>query len=439
MARFGRGMIQALTQPAYMGGLMQVAQNIGSAPARRAAAQEQQAMKDKLASFDVNTVEGLAGLAQFYQSQGDVQNAMKLATAARELSARQASEQALANRKTQIATQAENLGLDNLASQIQNVTDSKELGDLVGTMIDYRLKNMPTQTPAQRKQLARQRGISDKLFKELGLAQAPDQVFNDVLTGQRGGDIEFFLKDGEVLPFRTEGGQVYDRENNTWVSAQQLGLRKAPPEVQRIENIGSEMAEKIMGEGVANLSSGREAANKAVTSIESIDTSLDNLDNMFTGYGATFRMDVARAARVAGIDLAEVDQIENTEQYASLAGARVADYITNLGAGTGLSDADRDFAKEVVAGKIEMSPKTMRRLLTIIRKQNVRTISQYNSLRDGVEDKLTGKEKAAMAFFPAVDMPVERVEPEVAPTGTFEPVPELSPEANAYLQQALQQ
>jgi hypothetical protein len=242
-------------------------------------------------------------------------------------------------------------------------------------------------------------------------------VFNDVLTGQRGGDIEFFLKDGEVLPFRTEGGQVYDRENNTWVSAQQMGLRKAPPEVQRIENLSGTMAEKIMGEGVKRLSDGLDAANKAVTSVESIDTSLENIDNMFTGYGATFRMDVARAARVAGIDISAADQIENTEEYAALAGNRVAKYITNLGAGTGLSDKDREFAEKVVAGNIAVSPETMRRLLTTIRKQDVRTITQYNNLRGAVEDKLTGTEKAAMAFYPLVDMPPERVEPEVDDTG----------------------
>ena len=439
MATFGKQFLQQMAQPSFGKGLFTTAQQIGAMPAQRRQLQQAEAQRKQLAGFDPSTVRGLQGLAQFYQSQGDVENATKLAAAARDLATQEASATALANRKVQIATQAENLGLDDLAAQVKNVTDTKELGDLVGAMIDYRLKNMPTQTPAQRKQLARQRGIGDKLFKELGLAQAPDQVFNDVITGQRGGDIEFFLQEGEVLPFRTEGGQVYDRENNTWVSAQQLSLRKAPPEVQKIENIGSTMAEKIMGEGVDNLSSGREAANKAVTSIESIDTSLDNIDNMFTGYGATFRMDVARAARVAGIDISAADQIENTEEYASLAGARVADYITNLGAGTGLSDADRTFAERVVAGDIGMSPETMRRLLTTIRKQNVRTINNYNNLRGTVEGELTGREKSAMAFFPLVDMPPERVEPEVTPTGAFEPVPGLSPEANAYLQQATQQ
>lgn len=409
MAKFSTQFLQGLLQPSYQQGLFTTAQQLGARPRKIA----QQRM---LSGMDPNTPEGLSQLAQFYQSQGDMQSAMKFASASRDMIERNVQQQALANRKAQIKTQAENLGLDDLAAQIQNVTDTKELGDLVGTMIDYRLKNMPTQTPAQRKQLARQRGISDKLFNELGLAQAPDQVFNDVLTGQRGGDIEFFLKDGEVMPFRTEGGQVYDRENNTWVSAQQLGLRRAPPEVQRIENLSGTLAEKIMGEGVGRLSDGLDAANKAVTSIESIDTSLENLDNMFTGYGATFRMDVARAARVVGIDISEAEQIENTEQYAALAGARVADYISNLGAGTGLSDADRTFAERVVAGDIGMSPETMRRMLSIIRKQNVRTIKQYNSLRGAVDNQLKGSEKAGMAFYPLVDMPPERVEPEVDDT-----------------------
>jgi chaperonin cofactor prefoldin len=409
MARFGREFVRAATQPAFTQGLFTAAQAAGGAPAR---AQR----REELSQFDPNTVEGLTSLAQYYQGQGDMESAAKIATAAREMANRQNQEQALANRKAQVKTQAENLGLDDVADQIENVTDAKELGDLVGTMVDYRLKNLPTQTPAQRKQLARQRGISDKLFAELGLAKAPDQVFNDVLTGQRGGDIEFFLKDGKVMPFRTEGGQVYDRENNTWVSAQQLGLNRAPPEVQRIENLSGTLAEKIFGEGVGRLSDGLDAANKAVTSVESIDTSLENIDNMYTGYGATFRMDVARAARVAGIDISAADQIENTEQYASLAGARVADYITNLGAGTGLSDADREFAQKVVAGDIGMSTETMRRLLTTIRKQNVRTINQYNTLRGAVDDELTGSEKAGMAFYPLVDMPPERVEPEVDDT-----------------------
>ena len=41
----------------------------------------------------------------------------------------------------------------------------------------------------------------------------------------------------------------------------------------------------------------------------------------------------------------------------------------------------------------------------------------YNNLRGAVEDKLTGTEKAAMAFYPLVDMPPEMIEVEADNTG----------------------
>ena len=42
--------------------------------------------------------------------------------------------------------------------------------------------------------------------------------------------------------------------------------------------------------------------------------------------------------------------IANTEAFLGNAGNLVAEAITAFGAGTGLSDADRDFAKQIVAG-----------------------------------------------------------------------------------------
>ncbi len=80
-------------------------------------------------------------------------------------------------------------------------------------------------------------------------------------------------------------------------------------------------------------------------------------------------------------------------------------------------EKDRELAEKGVAGEIGMITGAMRRLLTTIRKQNVRTINQYNTLRGAVDNELKGSEKAGMAFYPLVDMPPERVEPEVDDTG----------------------
>lgn len=85
MARFGREFVRAATQPSYLGGLLTAAQGIGAAPANIRAEKKKEAEKAKLAGFDPNTVEGLAGLATFYQGQGQLDKAVEYATAARTL------------------------------------------------------------------------------------------------------------------------------------------------------------------------------------------------------------------------------------------------------------------------------------------------------------------------------------------------------------------
>lgn len=85
MARFGREFVRAATQPSYLGGLLTAAQGIGAAPANIRAEKKKEAEKAKLAGFDPNTVEGLAGLATFYQGRGELDKAVEYATAARTL------------------------------------------------------------------------------------------------------------------------------------------------------------------------------------------------------------------------------------------------------------------------------------------------------------------------------------------------------------------
>jgi hypothetical protein len=85
MARFGREFVRAATQPAYLEGLFTAAQGVGAAPANIRADKKKEAEKAKLAGYDPNTVEGLAGLATFYQGRGELDKAVEYATAARTL------------------------------------------------------------------------------------------------------------------------------------------------------------------------------------------------------------------------------------------------------------------------------------------------------------------------------------------------------------------
>lgn len=438
MARFGQQFLQQMANPAYGGGLFTAAQQLGALPARRRELAKQEALKQQLANLDLSTPQGLAGVASIYQQQGDMENAAKFATQAKEMAREQAQQKAFEQRKTQVSTMLTGMGLDGLADQVPNITDPDELGDIVSDATAYRLKNMPTQTPAQRRQLAGQRGIGKELFDKYGLGTVPDQAFNDFITGQRGGKIEYFVnKDGEVKPYRVEGGQVYDRANSRWTSAQQMGLGKPPPELQKVMNLSNTLAESIIQEGVKGLPEGKEAAQKAADTVVSVDRQLDLLEkgDMITGYGAGFRKDLARVAKLLDPDkMAEYESISDSEEYLGLSAKAIADYITNLGSGTGLSDKDLEFTKQVTAADLAGDPEAMKRLLRLMRQTSINTITRYNDLHDSVLGALrTDEEKASMSLFPKVAMPAERaVAAPVAEPKPMEVPTGMTPEEASY-------
>jgi len=89
MATYSEGFLQSMMRPGYAQNLFQVGQRIGQAPTTAVAIEQEKEKKRQLSAFDPNTVEGLGGLASYYQTQGDVGNAVKYASAARALSTQQ--------------------------------------------------------------------------------------------------------------------------------------------------------------------------------------------------------------------------------------------------------------------------------------------------------------------------------------------------------------
>jgi len=89
MATYSQGFLQSMMRPGYAQNLFQVGQRIGQAPTTAVAIEQEKEKKRQLSAFDPNTVEGLGGLASYYQTQGDVGNAVKYASAARALSTQQ--------------------------------------------------------------------------------------------------------------------------------------------------------------------------------------------------------------------------------------------------------------------------------------------------------------------------------------------------------------
>jgi hypothetical protein len=417
MARFR--ISQDAARPAYLEGLFTAAQQAGMAPQVRR-------QREALSQMDPGTVQGLGGLAAYYQGQGDMENATKYATAARDLQTQITEEANFNARKNSLANTATALQLPELAARVTGVSDSEELKTIAKEIRQIERDKMPTQTPLVRKRMANAAGISPELFDQLGLAKVRDTVFNEYISGEKG-KLEPYIKDNKVSLFRVnEAGRVWDDNQQKWVEGGTLGLEVAPPQVQRVETIASGMADELAKVGAKAFAEAHENARLAADALGSVNRTLPTIDNMFTGAGAELKLNISRYARTFGVDVVDPSTIADTEAYVAESGRRVAQYITNLGAGTGLSDADREYAEKVVAGNITVDKEALKRLLGVIKASSQRTIKNYRSLRTSVEKELGEANKGSLALYGNIFVDEG---PTQDPTGTG-----LSDAAKSYFQ-----
>jgi hypothetical protein len=426
MAKFSQTFLQSMLQPSYQEGLFTAARGIGQAPGLRKQQQVQEEQRQKLAQIDTNSPQGLLQLAQFYRQQGDIENAVKYEEAARQLQSQITAQTAFGARKTSLASAATTLGMTDLAQRVEGVTDQEELREIAKEIRKTELSKIPTQTPLVRKRMANAAGIPPDLFDELKLATVSDSIFNDYISGEKG-DLKPYQKDNKVQFFRVnERGRVWDQDQLMWVEASQLNLEEAPPQVQRVETVASGMADELAKVGAKAFAEAHENARLAADALGSVNRTLPTIDNMFTGAGAELKLNISRYTRAFGVDVVDPSTIADTEAYVAESGRRVAQYITNLGAGTGLSDADREYAQKVVAGNITVDKEALKRLLGVIKASSQRTIKNYRSLRTSVEKELGDANKGSLALYGNIFVDEG---PTQEPTGAG-----LSEAARSYLQ-----
>jgi len=422
MAKFSQEFLRQMANPAMAQGLFTTAKQAAQLPGQLQQMEQAKQMRQQVASIDTNSPQGLLQLAQFYRQQGDIENAVKYEEAARKLQSQITAQANFGTRKTSLATTATALGMTDLAARIEGVTDQEELREIAKEIRKAELSKIPTQTPLVRKRMANAAGIPPDLFDELKLATVSDSVFNDYISGEKG-DLKPYQKDNKVEFFRVnERGRVWDDDQLMWVEASQLNLGEAPPQVQRVETIATGMADELSKIGAKNFAEAHENARLAADALGSVNRTLPTIDNMFTGAGAELKLNISRYTRAFGVDVVDPSTIADTEAYVAESGRRVAQYITNLGAGTGLSDADREYAQKVVAGNITVDSIALKRLLGVIKQNAQRTISNYNTTRSNIETELGENNKGALAFYGDIFV-------DSGPTASG-----LSPQAQSYLQ-----
>ena len=147
--------------------------------------------------------------------------------------------------------------------------------------------------------------------------------------------------------------------------------------------------DKKLGEiDAEELGKGRDAATEAVAIIYTINEGRKLLDSpMITGFGADYIVQFGQALKQAGFDVGG-DALANTQAYAANMAQNVGKVIKQFGSGTGLSDADREYAEKMVAGKITLDRDAMRKILDINEKAARNVIQLQNKRAQGIKSKI---------------------------------------------------
>jgi hypothetical protein len=133
----------------------------------------------------------------------------------------------------------------------------------------------------------------------------------------------------------------------------------------------------------------RKEAEDARAIIDTVNTGRALLSQgTLVGTGANFLTGFNNALVRAGLDFGFNDAAANTQAYAAAIGNNVGRIISLFGAGTGLSDADREFAKLIAGGNTEVTEAALRRILDINERAARGVIALHNDRAKNVKTNI---------------------------------------------------
>jgi len=418
MAKFSQEFLRQMASPmgSVQGGLLSAVKGAATLPQQLRQQQQAQTQKQQLSQIDPNTPEGLAQLAKFYQEQGDIENAVKYAKAARDLKAQGAAQAQLSAFQEQVAKAAEAAGLKDQAATARSTTDMDELRAISEDVREFQIEQLPLDNPQVIKARLKMAGFTPAQITAMGTLSSEEA---DALLKGRTGKLEAWQDtEGNIKAVNiNDFGLVYNEQTNKYVKASELGLVRKAPQVQEVIDKGQEVgAEKMAEANVSNFVELNTKAQDARDMIELIDRQTGRLEGgMPTGLAANVELNLRRFGELIGLPYDPA--VTNAETFISEAGKIVADQIKDFGSGTDLSDADREYAKLIAAADITTQQEALLSLLKIRRRAMVETVNNFNKVRTATA-KRVGEDN--MTSFPSITMPEEPTAPEAELPEGFE-------------------
>lgn len=135
---------------------------------------------------------------------------------------------------------------------------------------------------------------------------------------------------------------------------------------------------KGLGDQFVEGAQGARASADAVRSVQNARSQLEAPGGIYSGAFAENQLALQKLGSFLGV--ADPAAIQNTETFRTQIKPIVLDTVKGLGAGSGVSNADRDFAMQAVGSDIKLDEGTIRRVLDITERSARAKIERHNSL-----------------------------------------------------------
>ena len=317
-----------------------------------------------------------------------------------------------------IVVTAEAQGLTQLAATVRNGGD---LGEAQETLAEYEQTQIIAKGGRKGRELLALQYSKGKTFVDQIKSGEFDSLkpaeFVALLKGKQANNKAYKGKEGITKIYsEDEQGKVLDPVSETWVYPHELGLSVAPKLTQEVipmlDTITRETMGALVGAEVKNYADLNQKANSAIDGIYINDQSMDIFDKgIILGKFGEMRLQLAKGLEALGMSSEKATEVTaNTEAYLAYRGNAVANIIKAFGAGTGLSDKDREYATQMAAGNIDMSALAVKKILEIERKGYVNLIKENNKVVDRLIGRIKGTdtEKKEMALSYYLEEPAER-------------------------------
>ncbi|MHC4988536.1 MAG: hypothetical protein ACYTFX_08600 [Planctomycetota bacterium] len=337
----------------------------------------------QLGKIDMTSAEGLEAAASIYQKMGQPEQAYQYVQAAEAKRLRETTLLREQKLRETLAKQAQKNGHTDYAEAI--ATGAVDLDEASKVIREQETENLLISRGQQgRRVLAKRAGIGQDEFIALNLDKMTDDQFKSFIQGHEADVKAYQDANGNPMMAKTNKmGKVWDKVTETWRNPSEMGLEPAPS-IQKITNVSQKMVEDLGTAAIENFTELHVAANDAQKAIDIIDVNLGLIDDMPTGITGGITHWMKRFGEELGMET----DAPNAEVFLSNAGKLVAEEIKAFGSGTGLSDADREYAARMAAGDIKMTPEALKRILTIRRQAAQGTIDNFHKVKESTRKRL---------------------------------------------------